>query len=270
MRQWSEEQRSGTLEMLMTLPVAPWQLVLGKFLAVMALVGVALLLTLPIPAVVAMLGPLDWGPVLGGYLAALLLAAAYAALGLWLSALTDNPIVALLATAVIGGLLYLLGTPVVTGLTGAPWNDVLRAAGTGSRFESIERGVIDLRDLLYYLSLCAFFLLLTVYHAGPQAVGQRGGDAALSAQREHGDGAAGGQPAGPESVAGAAGGTALGCDGAARVHAVADHQGTDWKSAGAAADARLYQQQEPSAARPAAAAGGGSAARIRDRREGAR
>ena len=163
MRQWSEEQRSGTLEMLLTLPVAPWQVVLGKFLAVMALVGVALLLTLPIPAVVAMLGPLDWGPVIGGYLAALLLAAAYAALGLWLSALTDNPIVALLATAVIGGLLYLVGTPVVTGLTGAPWNDVLRAAGTGSRFESIERGVIDLRDLVYYLSLCALFLLLTVF-----------------------------------------------------------------------------------------------------------
>ena len=163
MRQWSEEQRSGTIEMLMTLPLAPWQVVLGKFLAVMALVGVALLLTLPIPAVVAMLGPLDWGPVIGGYLAALLLAAAYAALGQWLSALTDSPIVALLATAVIGGLLYLLGTPVVTGLTGAPWNDVLRATGTGSRFESIERGVIDLRDLLYYLSLGAFFLLLTVY-----------------------------------------------------------------------------------------------------------
>ena len=163
MRQWSEEQRSGTIEMLMTLPLAPWQVVLGKFLAVMALVGVALLLTLPIPAVVAMLGPLDWGPVIGGYLAALLLAAAYAALGQWLSALTDSPIVALLATAVIGGLLYLLGTPIITGLAGAPWNGLLRSAGTGSRFESIERGVIDLRDLLYYLSLCAFFLLLTVY-----------------------------------------------------------------------------------------------------------
>ena len=163
MRQWSEEQRSGTIEMLMTLPLAPWQVVLGKFLAVMALVGVALLLTLPIPAVVAMLGPLDWGPVIGGYLAALLLAAAYAALGQWLSALTDSPIVALLATAVIGGLLYLVGTPIVTNLTGAPWNGLLRGGGTGSRFESIERGVIDLRDLLYYLSLCAFFLLLTVY-----------------------------------------------------------------------------------------------------------
>ncbi len=163
MRQWSEEQRSGTIEMLMTLPIAPWQVVLGKFLAVMALVGAALLLTLPIPIVVGVLGPLDWGPVIGGYLAALLLAAAYAALGQWLSALTDSPIVALLATAVIGGLLYLAGTALVTDLAPAPAIGLLRGAGTGSRFDSIERGVIDLRDLVYYLSLCALFLLLTVF-----------------------------------------------------------------------------------------------------------
>ena len=86
MRQWSEEQRSGTLEMLMTLPVKPWQLVLGKFLAVMSMVALALALTLPLPITVAMLGNLDWGPVVGGYLAALLLGAAYAAIGLFISA----------------------------------------------------------------------------------------------------------------------------------------------------------------------------------------
>lgn len=163
MRQWSEEQRSGTIEMLMTLPVTRWQIVLAKFLAVMALVALALVLTLPIPIIVSVLGPLDWGPVLGGYLAALLLAAAYTALGLWISALTDNAIVALLATAVAGGLLYLVGTPTVLGFTREPWTSVLRGIGSGSRFESIERGVIDLRDLVYYLSLCAVFLLLTVY-----------------------------------------------------------------------------------------------------------
>ncbi len=74
MRQWSEEQRSGTLEMLLTLPVRPAQLVIGKFLAVMAMVGVALALTLPLPLTVSNVGNLDWGPVIGGYLAALLLA----------------------------------------------------------------------------------------------------------------------------------------------------------------------------------------------------
>ncbi|MGH2593253.1 MAG: ABC transporter permease, partial [Anaerolineae bacterium] len=107
MRQWSEEQRSGTLETLLTLPVRPAQLALGKFLAVMTLVGVALALTLPLPLSVSNLGNLDWGPVVGGYLAALLLAAAYAAIGLFISSRTDNQIVALIATALLGGLFYL-------------------------------------------------------------------------------------------------------------------------------------------------------------------
>src|SRR5512141_1003193 len=85
MRQWSEEQRSGTLEMLLTMPVKAWQLVLGKFLAVMALVALSLLLTIFLPITVSLLGSLDWGPVIGGYLAALLMAAAYTAIGLFLS-----------------------------------------------------------------------------------------------------------------------------------------------------------------------------------------
>jgi len=160
MRQWSEEQRAGTLEMLLTLPVKPWQLVIGKFLAVMALVALALALTLPLPISVAILGPLDWGPVIGGYLAALLLAAAYTAIGLFVSSLTDNQIVALITTAILGGLFYLAGTTTLTDYFGAPWDEILVNIGTGARFESIQRGVIDLRDLVYYLSLAAIFLVL--------------------------------------------------------------------------------------------------------------
>jgi ABC-2 type transport system permease protein len=160
MRQWSEEQRSGTLEMLLTLPVRPWQLVVGKFLAVLALVGLALALTLPLVLTVSTLGDLDWGPVAGGYLAALLLAAAYAAIGLFVSSRTDNQIVALIATALLGGAFYLVGSSGVTDFAGGILGDALRAIGTGSRFESIERGVIDARDLLYYVSLTALFLLL--------------------------------------------------------------------------------------------------------------
>src|SRR5512141_2581509 len=159
MRQWSEEQRSGTMEMLLTLPVRSVKLVLGKFLAVMILVIVALLLTLPLPITVSNIGNLDWGPVLGGYLAALLLAAAYAAIGLFVSALTDNQIVALIVTALLGGSFYLIGSSTLTDLAGGA-ADVLRAVGTGSRFDSIQRGVIDLRDLIYYLSLSGLFLLL--------------------------------------------------------------------------------------------------------------
>jgi ABC-2 type transport system permease protein len=162
MRQWSEEQRSGTLEMLLTLPVSPLRLVLGKFLAVMTLVAISLALTLFLPITVAILGPLDWGPVIGGYLAALLLAGAYAAIGLFVSSRTDNQIVALIGTFLLGGAFYLVGSGPIVNLAGERLGEVLRAIGSSSRFESIQRGVIDLRDLLYYLSLTGIFLALNV------------------------------------------------------------------------------------------------------------
>lgn len=162
MRQWSEEQRAGTLEILLTLPISPIQLVLAKFLAVMALVAVALALTISLPITVEMMGNLDWGPVFGGYLAAILLAAAYAAIGLFVSSRTDNQIVALILTTLPCGLFYLAGSGGVTGFAGNVVGEVLRAIGSGSRFESIQRGVIDLRDLLYYLSLTGVFLALNV------------------------------------------------------------------------------------------------------------
>ena len=162
MRQWSEEQRSGTLEILMTLPVSSIQLVLGKFLAVVALVAIALALTIFLPITVSLLGNLDWGPVVGGYLASLLLAAAYAAIGLFLSSRTDNQIVALIATVLICGLFYLIGTGGVTDFVGQTLGNIFRAVGAGSRFESIERGVIDIRDLFYYLTLTGLFLTLNV------------------------------------------------------------------------------------------------------------
>jgi len=162
MRQWSEEQRGGTLEVLLTLPVRRASLVWGKFMAVVALIALALALTLFLPITVSLLGPLDWGPVVGGYLAAILMASAYAAIGLFVSSRTDNQIVALMVTVLICGLFYLLGASGVTNFVGDAVGEVLRAIGTGSRFESIERGVIDLRDLIYYLSLTALFLVANV------------------------------------------------------------------------------------------------------------
>lgn len=158
MRQWSEEQRSGTLEVLLTLPVQPLKLVLGKFIAVILLVVVSLLLTLPLVITVSLLGNLDFGPVVGGYIAAILLASAYAAIGLFISSRTDNQIVALIITVLICGLFYLVGDGTITGLFSSNIADILRDIGTGSRFESIERGVIDFRDLIYYVSLAVVFL----------------------------------------------------------------------------------------------------------------
>jgi ABC-2 type transport system permease protein len=180
MRQWSEEQRSGTMEVLLTLPVRRFELVLGKFLAVMALVALSLALTLFLPITVGILGDLDWGPVVGGYLAAILMASAYAAIGLFVSSRTDNQIVSLIVTAILGGLFYLAGTAGATNLVSDALGRLLQAVGTSSRFDSIERGVIDLRDLVYYLSLTAFFLLLNVisldakrWSRGPQTAAYR-------------------------------------------------------------------------------------------------
>lgn len=162
MRQWAEEQKAGTLEILLTLPLRTRDLVLGKFLAALALVGLGLLLTLPLPLTVSTLGNLDWGPVIGGYLGALLLGSVYLAIGLCVSARTDNQVVALMMTLVIGGLLYLIGSEPLTALLSTETAELLRGLGTGSRFSSIERGVIDLRDIVYYGTLTAFFLTLNV------------------------------------------------------------------------------------------------------------
>jgi len=163
MRMWSEERRAGTLEFLLTAPVKSYQLVLGKFLACLGLVAVALLLTLPLPVTVSLIGPLDWGPVFGGYLATLFLAAAYVAIGLFISARSANQIVSLILTAAVCGFFYLLGSDALTGLFGNRVAEFLKLLGSGSRFESITRGVIDLRDLYYYLSLVGVFLTLNVF-----------------------------------------------------------------------------------------------------------
>ncbi len=163
MRMWSEERRAGTLEFLLTLPVASYQLVVGKFLACLGLVAVALALTLSLPLSVSLLGPLDWGPVIGGYIATLFLAAAYAAIGLFISARSANQIVSLIVTTAVCGILYILGSDMLTGLFGNRAAEFLKLLGVGSRFDAITRGVIDLRDIYFYLSLVGVFLALNVF-----------------------------------------------------------------------------------------------------------
>lgn len=160
MRVWSDERRTGTLEHVLTQAVPLWQFVVGKFLGCWLLLLLAVLTTLPIPLTVSLLGDLDWGPVWAGYLATLLLGATYLSVGLFVSSRTDNPVVALMITTVIGALMYLLGSEEFTSLVNNQTADTLRALGTGSRFESITRGILDVRDLYYYLSLVAVFLAL--------------------------------------------------------------------------------------------------------------
>jgi len=163
MRVWSEEHRSGTLEPLLTAPVGVPMLVGGKFLACLTLVGIGLLLTLPLPVTVSLLGQLDWGPVFGGYLASLLLAGAYIAIGLMVSAQFNSQIVSLIVTTLVCSGLYLLGSDTLTSFFGNRGGELLKMLGAGSRFAAITRGVVDLRDLLYSVSLIGIFLTLNVY-----------------------------------------------------------------------------------------------------------
>ncbi|MGD8416840.1 MAG: Gldg family protein [Pseudomonadales bacterium] len=163
MRMWSEERRTGTLEFVETLPATGWEFVVGKFLACWLLLALALLLTLPLPVSVSMIADLDWGPVIAGYVAAMMLGGAYLAIGLFVSARTDSQIVSLILASFVCGLFYLVGNPVLTDLVGGRWADLMRAVGSGSRFDSITRGVLDFRDLYYYASLLVLFLALNVY-----------------------------------------------------------------------------------------------------------
>jgi len=162
MRLWAEERKQGTMEVLLTLPARDHELVTGKFLASWALLATGLGLTLVLPFTVAGLGDLDWGPVFGGYLGALLLGAAYLAVGQFVSATTENQILAFILALVVCLGLYGLGLDAFAGLFPDRTAGLLRSLGTGSRFASIARGVIDLRDLVYYVSLTVFFLAASV------------------------------------------------------------------------------------------------------------
>lgn len=163
MRSWSEERRAGTLQFLLTAPVHPLALVLGKFFACLGLVAVALALTLPLPLTVSFLGPLDWGPVLAGYVATFFLAAAYLAIGLFVSVRSENQIISLIGAVLACTLFYLPGSTTLTSFVGNRASEILHLLGSGSRFDSITRGVIDLRDIYFYCSIAAVFLSLNVY-----------------------------------------------------------------------------------------------------------
>lgn len=164
MRLWSEEKRTGTIEHVHTIGVPLWQFVLGKFLGCLILLAIALVVTLPLPISVSFLGNLDWGPVLSGYLAVLLLGGAYIAIGLAVSAKSDNQIVSLISACVVSGIFYFIGSGLVTDFFGHNMAEFLRQLSTGARFDDITRGVIDFRDLYYYLSLIGVFLALNTFY----------------------------------------------------------------------------------------------------------
>jgi ABC-2 type transport system permease protein len=162
MRSWAEEKKVGTMELLMTLPVSDLEAVLGKFLASFAFLLVSLALTLVLPIVVGALGRPDQGQIFGGYLGSVLIGAAYLAIGLFISSLTENQIVAFIMSVVVVFALFIVGEDFV--LFGVPDRlvPILSYLSLGGHFDSISRGVVDSRDIIYYLSVIGFFLYLNV------------------------------------------------------------------------------------------------------------
>ncbi|MDE2316354.1 MAG: ABC transporter permease subunit [Xanthomonadaceae bacterium] len=155
MRMWAEEAKGGTLELLLSLPMTLWQAMLGKFLAAWLFIGMALALTFPIWLTVNYLGSPDNGAIFAGYLGSWLMAGSFVAIGACLSALTRSQVVAFVLTAVVCVLLILAGQPqVMDFFSGALPRRLVNALAYLSmlrHFEAIARGVLDLRDLAYFL-----------------------------------------------------------------------------------------------------------------------
>lgn len=165
MRMWSEERRLGTIELLLTMPVTPWQAIAGKFLAAWAVIALALALTFPLILTVNYLGDPDNGIIAAGYVGSLLLAGAYLAITAMTSAMTRNQVVSFIIAVVACLFLILCGWPPVTRLL-ANWAsatlvDTIAAFSVMTHFEAIQRGVLDTRDILYFLSTIAFSLFTT-------------------------------------------------------------------------------------------------------------
>ena len=165
MRLWSEERRQGTMELLLTMPVAPWHTILGKFLASWAFLALALLLTFPIILTTSYLGEPDYGPLVCGYIGSIFLAGGYLAVSSMTSALTRNQVISFILSVVICLFLVLAGYPPVTDMlvNWAPgWLvDTVTSFSVMTHFFSFQRGVLDARDIVFFLSLIGFCLFST-------------------------------------------------------------------------------------------------------------
>jgi ABC-2 type transport system permease protein len=165
MRLWSEERRAGTLELLFTLPIAPWQAILGKFLASWLFLAIALGLTFPVILTVNVLGEPDNGQIFSGYLGSLLMAGAYLAVTCMTSAMTRNQVVSFILSVVILLFLILAGFTPVTDLlvrwASPTFVDTVAAFSVMTHFDGFQRGVIDSRDLMFFLSVIGFALFAT-------------------------------------------------------------------------------------------------------------
>jgi ABC-2 type transport system permease protein len=165
MRLWSEERRSGTMELLLTMPLNPWEAIVAKFLASWIFLAIGLALTFPIVLTVNLLGEPDNGQLIAGYIGSLLLSGAYLALTCMTSALTRNQVIAFILSVVLCLFLILAGFNPVTDLLTRWANpavvEVVAAFSVVTHFDGFQKGVIDSRDLLFFLSVIGFALFAT-------------------------------------------------------------------------------------------------------------
>lgn len=165
MRLWAEERRSGNIELLMTLPITTVQAVIGKFLAAWAFTGVALALSFPIWLTVNYLGDPDNGVILAAYVGSLFMAGGFLAIGSCISAASKNQVVAFIITVAICFLFLLAGFPLVldffSGWAPQALLDTVASLSFRTHFESISKGIIDLRDIVYFLMVIAAWLYAT-------------------------------------------------------------------------------------------------------------
>lgn len=160
MRLFAEELHSGSFEMLLTLPVRPSDIIMGKFLACVVFVAIMLIPTLSYALFTSFIGELDWGPIIGGYLGAILLGAAFSAIGLFASSMTRNQIIAFIVGMVICFALTLIDKMLF--FFPRSMVDVFNYLGAGYHFENISKGIIDTRDIIYFFSV--IFLALYGSH----------------------------------------------------------------------------------------------------------
>ncbi len=161
MRLMSDEQKTGTLELLVTLPVSEMQIIAGKYLASLVFLAVTLLFTVPYALTVAWLGNPDIGPILGGYCGLFLIGATYLAIGLMTSTWTQNQIIAFLLAAMICSGLYFVDS--LVGNVWAATRPFFESISFKAHFQNISRGVLDTRDLVFFLSLITIAILLAAH-----------------------------------------------------------------------------------------------------------
>lgn len=158
MRMIAEEKNSGTLELLLTKPVSDWQVILGKFTASLVLVGIALALSLPYYITIASIGPIDHGAVWTGYLGLLLMSATYISIGIFTSSISDNQIVSFLLALFIGIFFHWIFDIIASTFTGV-LGEVFSFLSVSTHYESVSRGVIDSKDIIFFLSVIFITLI---------------------------------------------------------------------------------------------------------------